>query len=167
MTPPLKNSFQVFNQRGIWLRYFLERVFLLITAFGLAFAVAGAQITVEKPLHLSRVQGLVTDRFGKPISDADVTLDRGELVIFKAKKDSAGRFALKEARGKYWLHVKALNHATAGRDVTIDSSEFMSASRYTVYVMLGPGPCMDECSEVFGSKKEFEKAVRWNSQNKH
>jgi len=31
-----------------------------------------------------------------------------------------------------------------------------------IYVLLGPPGCMDACSSIYASRKEFERAVRWN-----
>src|SRR5215472_16977973 len=96
--------------------------FLLAFASGLTFR-ANAQIEVFKPLHLSRVQGVVADTSGRPVANAEVALVGDlvgdEAVGFKTTTDDAGRFALDQTSGRYWLRVSGSRYSPAAREVVI------------------------------------------------
>ena len=126
---------------------------------------ANAQITVLKPLHLSQVHGVVTDRTGKPVADAEVVLVRNESVALKTKTDALGRFALNQASGRYWLRVSGARYSPAAREVIIGSDLVTVFHRPELYVMLESGTCSDDCSLIYTSKKNFDRAVRWNLGN--
>lgn len=136
--------------------------FLLALTFGLAFR-ANAQIEILKPLHLSHVQGVVTDSSGRPVANADVTLVREESVAFKTKTDDSGRFALDQASGRYWFRVSGSSYSPAAREVIVGADLETVFQRAELYVMLGPASCSDECSFIYTNKKKFDRAVRWNT----
>jgi hypothetical protein len=157
------NIFGISKQRGIWLRCFLESGSILAIALTVVVRSAGAQITVLKPLHLSQVTGCVTDKSGKPVSAAEITLDREGQIALKTETDLFGKFRIDGGEGRYWLHVKLAKYATAGRDVIIGGDLWTLFHRTTLYVILDPVGCMDDCSPVLTSKKRFDHAVRWNT----
>lgn len=140
--------------------------FLLAFASGLTFR-ANAQIEVFKPLHLSRVQGVVADTSGRPVANAEVALVGDpvgdEAVGFKTTTDDAGRFALDQASGRYWLRVSGSRYSPAAREVVIGPDLETLFHKPDLYVMLGPGSCNDACSSIYTSRKKFDRAVRWNT----
>ena len=148
-------------------RHIKEMLWMTLAAgFLLSFGAAvraNAQITILPPLHLPHVTGVVTDRSGRTVSDAEVVLVRGESVISKTTTDHSGRFSLRNASGRYWLRISAKSYSPASREVVISSGFATMLHRRQLYVMLGPGNCMDDCSPVLKSKKEFDKAVLWNT----
>jgi len=123
-----------------------------------------AQITVYKPFHVRHVQGEVANKSGKPIADAQVTLDNGDSVAYKTKTDDSGWFRFNHAGGSHWLHVSAPQFSTASRQVIVGADFRALFNSGTFYVMLGPGACMDQCSQVFTSKKKFDRAVLSNTE---
>ena len=138
--------------------------FTLAFMFALTFR-ANAQITVLKPLHLSQVHGVVTDRAGKPVANAEVVLVRKKSVASKTKTDDRGRFALDRVSGQYWLRVSGVGYSPAAREVIIGPDLETVFRRAELYVMLEPGACSDDCSLVYTNKKKFDRAVRWNTGN--
>jgi len=138
--------------------------FTLAFMFALTFR-ANAQITVLKPLHLSQVHGVVTDRTGKPVANAEVVLVRKKSVASKTRTDDRGRFALDRVSGQYWLRVSGVGYSPAAREVIIGPDLETVFRRAELYVMLEPGACSDDCSLVYTNKKKFDRAVRWNTGN--
>jgi len=136
--------------------------FLLALSLGLAFRGNG-QIAMLKPLHLSHIQGVVTDRAGRPIAKAEVALVRGGSVAFRTTTDDSGRFSVDKASGRYWFRVSGPRYSPAAREVIIATDLETVFRRVDLYVVLGPGSCVDECSPIFGSKKDFDRALRWNT----
>lgn len=136
--------------------------FLLVFASLSTFR-AGAQIEIHKPLHLSHVQGVVTDRSGKPVANAEVDLVREEAPSLKTKTDDSGRFVIDQASGRYWFRVSGSSYSPAAREVIIGADVGTAFHIAELYVMLGPGACSDECSSIYTSKKKFDRAVRWNT----
>src|SRR5271165_1171328 len=91
------------RERGFWLRCFLG---LTLPLPWLGFALCGslhAQIDVEKPIHLTQVEGYVVNSQGKPLVNAEVTLVRDETVAFKTRTDSNGAFNFEHVSGRYWF----------------------------------------------------------------
>ena len=132
--------------------------FLLAFTLGFTFR-ANAQISILKPLHIAHVQGVVTDRFGRPVASAEVALVREESIAFTAKTDDSGRFVLDHASGRYRLRVSGPSYSSAFREVIIGPDWKTIFHKTELYVMLGPGACSDECSWIYASKKKFDRAV--------
>lgn len=126
---------------------------------------ANAQIEIHKPFHLSHVQGVVTDRSGKPVANAEVDLVREEAPSFKTKTDDSGRFVIDQASGRYWFRVSESSYSPAAREVIIGADAGTAFHRAELYGMLGPGACSNECSSIYTSKKKFDPAVRWNTRH--
>jgi hypothetical protein len=142
---------------------FRLRFWVLSLVFFCCACISYAQITVYKPFHVRHVLGYVVNKSGKPIADAQVTLDNGDSVVYKTKTDDSGRFEFNHAGGRLWLHVNAPHYSAARRQVVVgpDFRAFFHSG--TFYVMLGPGACSDECSWVFTRKIQFNRAVLLNT----
>jgi hypothetical protein len=123
---------------------------------------AHAQIEAPAPYHLPHLRGVFVDAKGNPIEGAVVTLDRDDKVRYSTKTDRAGRFAIKHASGRYWLHVNKMGYSTVGREVVIGEALTYLHSG-TLYMIAGPGACSDDCSSVFTSKSKFDHAIRRNT----
>ena len=153
------------KQRGFWLRCFLSATIWIFVATWTTCAVpVKAQIEV-RTVHLPRVHGSVTDTTGKPIVHAKVDLVNAtnQATIRETDTDLSGRFTLDCDHGSYWIRIKATGFAPAGEHVIVTSNLSTIFHTSWLYVMLGPGSCMDECSPIYTSKKQFDKAVLWNT----
>ncbi len=124
-----------------------------------------ARIDVAKPIQLTHVSGYVVNSFGKPVSNAEVTLVRDETVAFKTRTNSAGAFHFDHVRGHYWFRVGRTEYAPAAQEVTVADVLVTYLERKKLYVIVGPGACMDECSSVFTSRHAFDRAIQ--KRNRH
>jgi flagella basal body P-ring formation protein FlgA len=122
-----------------------------------------AQITFEGPLHVARFQGIVVNGHGKPVIGAKVTLERGEKVRFETTTDNSGKFRFDHVSGQYLLHVNRTENAGASREVIIEELLPILMLKNTIYVIVGPGACTDDCSSVFATKSEFDRALKRNN----
>ncbi len=147
------------RQRSIWLRCFLGIGWLAMLVLTMGTA-ACAQISVDKPYHLSHARGVFVDARGNPIQGAAVTLDQDDRVKYSTQTDGAGRFEIKHVSGRYWLHVHAKGYATVGRQVVVGLEAETHLHGSTLYMIAGPGACSDDCAKVFTSKGKFEQAIR-------
>ena len=150
-------------QRGFGLRCFLGRAGFAIAVWLAANGLSGAQVEMPKPFHLWRIHGLFVNPKGKPIDKAEVTLVRDERVLYKTETDGAGRFSFDHVYGRYWLRIHASNYAPVGREVIVGLETVTLLRRNPLYIIAGPGACDDDCSSVFTSKSEFDKAIRRNT----
>jgi hypothetical protein len=146
-------------QRSFWLRCFLDFSCLLFVAW-LGTVEARAQISVDPPYHVAHLRGLFVDAKGNPIPDAEVTLDRGDKAIYSTHTDGSGKFAIKHVSGRYGLRVQKKGYAKLNRQVIVglEAETYLRGS--TLYMIAGPGACMDDCSSVFTSKSKFKQAIR-------
>ena len=153
------------RQRGFWLRCFLGAAcFVTAMAFA-ASAISWAKVEPQGPLHLWRVHGFFMNPAGKPIGNVEVTLQRDGAVAYTTKTDASGRFAFDHVYGRYSLHIEKSNdYSQLSREVVVGEAATMLRSD-SLYVIAGPAACTDDCSSVFTSKGEFEKAVRRNTEN--
>jgi hypothetical protein len=134
---------------------------LMVAALGLATAAGTrAQISVEKPYHLSHLRGVFVDAKGNPISGATVTLDQDDKVLYSTSTDRAGRFAIKHISGRFRLGVQMKGYAPVNRQVVVglEAETYLHGS--TLYMIAGPGACLDDCSKVFTARGKFEQAIR-------
>jgi hypothetical protein len=124
-----------------------------------------AQFTPEGPLHVSHIQGVVVNSHGKPVAGATVTLSRGqgEKAEFETTTDDSGRFHFEHASGNYLLHVERTEYAGASRGVVVGEVLMTVLLRNTIYVIVGPGACTDDCSSVLGSRSEFDRILKRNN----
>ncbi|MFP5235311.1 MAG: carboxypeptidase-like regulatory domain-containing protein [Acidobacteriota bacterium] len=134
---------------------------------GLALVACGVSwARVEGPgtLHLWRLHGVFVDAAGKPIANTEVTLMRDGKIAYRTSTDKAGRFAFPHAYGHYLLQIDRSRYSLVSRPVVIGVDMAM-LHRTHLYVIAGPGACTDDCSDVFTSKNEFEKAIRRNTEH--
>jgi hypothetical protein len=121
---------------------------------------APAQVDVPGPEHLVRVEGTVVNTAGKPVGNAEVTLVRDGKVAYATRTDQAGEFRFEHASGRFVFRVGRTENAPAERDLIVGDELVTRVEHKRLYVIVGPGACMDECSAVFTSKREFEKTLR-------
>jgi hypothetical protein len=155
----------IHQQRGFWLRCFLERA-ILAAVLSAAGCSASAQITVPAPYHLSHLRGVFVDGKGNPIPDASVSLDRDDKTLYSTTTDSSGRFEIKHVSGHYWLRIKKIGFSRVDRDVIVgvDVAAYLHSS--TLYIIDGPGACTDDCSAIFTNKDKLDREIRnRNGQN--
>jgi hypothetical protein len=122
-----------------------------------------AKIEPPGPLHLWRLHGFFMNTAGKPIENVEVTLLRDGETRYRTRTDASGRFAFDHVYGHYSVHIeKSKDYSQLSREIIVGEVATMLHGN-TLYVIAGPGACMDDCSSVFTSKSDFEKAVRKNS----
>jgi hypothetical protein len=165
MTLATRASFGMSKQRGIWLRCFLGFGLIPACVFALAAQSAPSQFKYLKPLHLSRAYGYVLSETGKPLAGVQVVLASGGPPSLAMNTDANGYFEFPEAKGEYSLHVKIPGLALMDRQVIVGADPRGQPYRGPLYVMMKSGACGDCTSEVFTSKKQFDRAVRDNTVN--
>jgi hypothetical protein len=146
-------------QRGFWLRCFLDGAIwtALLLAAQLGF---GSPIDIPGPEHLTHVDGLVVNTSGHPVPDLEVTLARDDKVAFQTRTDKSGEFRFEHVSGKYMFRVARSKYAPAVREIVVTDEIVTRVEHKKLYVIVGPGACMDECSAVITSKREFEREIR-------
>ena len=152
------------GQRGFWLRCFLGAGILAIlvsTDCGMAYA----QLDTPGPMHLWHLHGVVVDGAGRPVAGEAVNLVRNDKVEYATKTDAAGRFEFKKVSGRYWLQMHPRNASIVSREVDVGDEAMMVLKKRAFYVILGPRQCTDDCSQVFVSKGDFDKAVKRDTQH--
>jgi hypothetical protein len=150
---------------GPRLRCFLGTMLLVLAGCLLLSSQVYAQLTPEGPLHVSRIQGIVVNGHGKPVAGATVTLARGEgeETEFETTTDDSGRFHFDHVSGKYLLRVARTEYAGASREVVVGEALMYVMRRNTIYAIVGPGACTDDCSSVFASRNEFDRVIKRNN----
>jgi hypothetical protein len=146
-------------QRGFWLRCFLGGA--IWTAVILAPRVGlSAPIDIPGPEHLTYVEGLVVNSQGHPVVDVRISLDRDGKVAYQTKTSQSGEFHFDHVSGAYTFRVARSDYAPAVREIVVTDEIVTRVERKKLYVIVGPGACMDECSAVLTSKREFERDIR-------
>ncbi len=151
------------QQRGFWLRCFLEAAWMIAALFMAMATAAHAQLSMEGPYHLAHVRGVFVDAKGNPIQGAAVTLDRDDKVLRSTTTDPSGRFEIKHASGHYRLHINIKGYSPVSREVVVGEAVTYLEHGGMLYLIAGPGACSDDCSSVFTSKTKFEHAIRRNT----
>ncbi len=143
----------------------LGTILLALAGCTLLSSQVHAQFTPEGPLHVAHIQGIVVNSHGKPVTGATVTLARGEgeEAEFETTTDDSGRFRFDHVSGKYLLHVGRTEYAGASREVVVGEVLMTVMLRNTIYVIVGPGACTDDCSSVLGSRSEFDRTIKRNN----
>jgi hypothetical protein len=155
----------LYRQRGFWLRCFLGSAWrIALLGAGLS-GILHAQPDVVTPIHLTHVDGYVVNSLGKPVVGAETTLVRDGSVAYRTRTDNAGAFHFDHLLGKYVFKVGRTEYAPAAREVNVGSEIVTYLERRKLYVIVGPGACMEECSAVFTSKHEFDRAIK--NKNRH
>ena len=145
------------RQRSYWLRCFLSAALRFALLQGAFCCLLHAQVDIQTPIHLTHVDGYVVNSVGQPVRD--------DTVRFTTRTDGAGAFHFDRVHGKFWLRVARSEYAPAAREVNVQSEIVTYLQRKNLYVMVGPGACTDECSTVFTSKSEFDRAIKKNSRH--
>jgi hypothetical protein len=153
-------------QRGFWLRCFLDGAIwtALILAAPLGF---GSPIDIPGPEHLTHVDGLVVNTSGHAVADLEVTLVRDDKVMFQTRTDKSGEFRFEHVSGRYMFRVARSEYAPAVREIVVTDEIVTRVERKKLYVIVGPGACMDACSAVVTSKREFEETIRRKAGQHH
>jgi flagella basal body P-ring formation protein FlgA len=141
----------------------LGTMFLFLAGWLLLSPQVYSQVADEGALHVARFQGIVVDTHGKPVVGAKVTLVREEKVKFETTTDNSGRFRFDHVSGDYLLHVDRTENAGATREVIVEEILPILMLRNSIYVIVGPGACTDDCSSIFASRSEFDHALKRNN----
>jgi len=149
---------------GPRLRCFLSGA-LLVALFMVGTRLSSAQIDIPGPERLSHVEGYVVNPVGKPVVDVEVTLVRDDKVAYQTRTGKSGEFRFDHAKGQYTFRVARSEFAPAVREIVVTDEIVTALERKKLYVILGPGACMDECSLILTSKRDFDRAIR--AQSKH
>jgi Carboxypeptidase regulatory-like domain len=145
---------------GLRLRCFLGRA-LQIALFCMTLCGAShAQLETNGPIRLASVEGLVVNTWGKPVPNLEVSLSQDAKVVSKTRTDKAGAFEFDHVSGDYLFQVARSEYAPAARQIVARLELVTLAERKKLYVILGPGACMDACSSVLTSKREFDQALQ-------
>jgi hypothetical protein len=139
---------------------------LLVTLIVFLGAVPShAQLDIPGPLHLTHVAGYVYNDHGKPVPNAEITLVRDNAVAYTTRTDKSGAFRIDGVTGAYTFHVGRTAYAPASREINVQFEVITGIERRKLYVIVGPGTCKDECSAVYPSKHEFDRAIK--EKNRH
>ena len=150
------------GQRGFWLRCFLGAGTAVLALWPASARVCDAQPDAPRPIHLFHLRGVVVNPKGEPVGNADVSLWRDDQVAYSTHTDGAGRFDFEHVDGHFVFQVKTPGYSIARRNVVVEF-EISALRRTTLYVILGPGACSDDCSSVFTNKKDLDRIVHRNS----
>jgi hypothetical protein len=123
------------RQRGFWLRCFLSSGFALACMVALTARSVDAQITVLKPLHLSRVYGYVLSETGTPLAGVQVVLASGGPPSQALDTDVRGFFDFPDTKGEYLFHVKIPGSALADRLIVVGVGLRALFHRGPIFVM--------------------------------
>jgi Carboxypeptidase regulatory-like domain len=145
---------------GPRLRCFWGRTLHIALFSVVACCASHAQLETAGPIRLSSVEGLVVNSWGKPVANLEVTLSQDGKVALKTHTDQAGAFQFDHASGDYLFQVTRSEYAPAARQIVARMELVTLMERKKLYVILGPGACMDACSSVLTSKQEFERSLR-------
>jgi hypothetical protein len=147
------------------LRCFLSRTLGVLVLCFVACGSLKAQLDMPKPIRITQVEGFVVNSNGKPVVNAEVTLVRDEKVVYSTRTGGDGAFRIEHVLGRYIFRVGRTEYAPAEGEVVVTNEIVTHLERKELYVVVGPGACMDACSSVFTSKREFEKAIAKSSRH--
>jgi len=149
---------------GHWLRCFLSAAFwIFLGLVGANFA--SAQVDIAGPERLSHVEGYIVNPVGNPVVDVEVTLARDDKVAYQTITGKSGEFRFDHIAGPYTFRVARSAYAPASREIVVTDEVVTALERKKLYVILGPSACVDECSLVLTSKREFDRAIRKSSKH--
>ena len=142
----------------------MKRVSLLIGCMLVLLATCSArthpQQEGDQTVHVLHAHGFVVDIHGKPVAQARVTLSRNDKIVAETATDAAGEFSFTHVAGQYTLRIKDAADSAATRQIVFGEAALVLLHQSTMYVILGPGICAEECSSVFTNKSDFEQAIR-------
>jgi Carboxypeptidase regulatory-like domain len=145
---------------GLRLRCFLRHALQIVLFCVTVCGASRAQLETNGPIRLTSVEGLVVNTWGKPVANLEVSLSQDARVVSKTHTDKAGLFRFGHVSGDYLFQVARSEYAPAARQVVVRLELLTLAERKKLYVILGPGACMDACSSVLTSKREFDQALQ-------
>jgi Carboxypeptidase regulatory-like domain len=149
-----------YQTAGPRLRCFLGRALPLALLCVVICGASQRQLESDGPIRLTAVKGLVVNTWGKPVANVEVTLSQDAKVVSKTRTDQAGAFQFDHASGDYLFQVARSEYAPAARQIVVRMELVTLAQQKKLYVIVGPGACMDECSSVLTSKRDFDQALR-------
>jgi hypothetical protein len=164
MTARAGNNFDIHQRRGFWLRCFLAKATFSLLLLALPGSL-WAQLEIPGPAHLTHVEEQVVNSAGKPVANLEVTLNRDDKVMYRTSTSQSGEFRFEHASGSFTFRVARSSYAPAVREIVVTDEIATRVERKKLYVILGPGACMDECSEVLTNKHEFDREIR--EKNEH
>jgi hypothetical protein len=145
---------------GLRLRCFLGRALGVLALCLAVCASSQAQLDIPKPMHITHVEGYVANTYGMPVVNAEVTLVQDEQVVYSTRTDADGAFRFDHARGHYQFRVARTAYAPAVLELTVTDELVTHLERRKLYVVVGPGACLDACSAVYTTEREYVKAIR-------
>lgn len=145
---------------GPRLRCFLDRALQIALFCVTVCGASHAQLETNGPVRLASVEGLVVNTWGRPVANLEVSLSQDAKVVSKTHTDKTGVFQFDHISGDYLFQVARSEYAPAARQVVVRMELVTIAERKKLYVILGPGACMDACSSVLTSKREFDQALQ-------
>ena len=146
-------------QRGFWLRCFLNGA-IWIAVILTAPPGFSSHLDIPGPEHLTHVEGLVVNTAGHAVADLEVTLVKDDKVAFQTRTNTLGKFHFEHVTGRYMFRVARSEYAPAAREIVVTDEIVTRVEHKKLYIIVGPGACMDECSAVVTSKREFERDIR-------
>jgi hypothetical protein len=148
------------QQRGYWLRCFLEQAFLVAILLLTVCAPALAQLETPSPIRLVHVEGKVVNSEGNPAANLEVTLSKDDKVIFSTRTNQSGNFRFDRISGIFMFKVARSEFAPAARSIVVRDELVTYLQKKKLYVILGPSACADACSSVLTSKQEFDHIIQ-------
>jgi hypothetical protein len=150
---------------GLRLRCFLGQAFTFALCSMASLPSSANQLEVSGPIHLTHVEGIVANTYGKRVAGAEVTLSRDGKVVKTTHTDQSGAFHFDHASGNLTFQVGRTQNAPALAEIVATDELVTLVEHKKLYVIVGPGACKDACSAIYTSKHEFESALKKTSRN--
>lgn len=116
---------------------------------------------VYRPISVSRLQGTILTRDGKPIPNVNVELKRNSDRIASATTNEAGEFLIKAVPGEYELRSEARGFAPGFAEVELGSDLVRTLiPRTHLWMILDVGMINDYCQFTTTSRSKLRKALR-------
>jgi hypothetical protein len=149
------------------MKHLLISIGCILLALAPCRAATRPQQESDQTVHVLRARGFVTDTYGKPVAQAQVTLSRNDKIISETTTGAAGEFRFDHVDGQYTVRIKDAGNSPATRQIVVGEAAMLLLHQNTLYVILGPGACAEECSSVFTSKREFDRAISKKNSHNH
>jgi len=135
------------------------RILVCIAVFIAVSVHASANVCVHRTLHLSRVQGVVTDEIGVPIPGATVSLSRQGSAAIEITTDANGRFLFKGISGNYDFRVRARGFADVWFPVDVGFNVRNVFHSNLLYVISSVASDSDYCPQPITSERKYQKTI--------
>lgn len=151
---------------GPWLRCFMGAAFWMVLSSAVCGS-ASAQVDIPGPERLSRVEGVVFDPTGHAAPNVEVKLVKPDTVTLEmsTRTNQSGAFRFGKAKGDYFLRIARSQYAPAERAIFVTDEVVTALERKKLYIILGPGACLDACSSILTNKHDFDREIR--KRNRH